>query len=105
MTLIRTIVVLVTIAGATAVGIAGASWGDPKVAGMLVLGVVPVMWGAVRLLKRSIGRDIWRFDAPYPYRWMSNDIDEQIERQTRQNDQVKRSGATVPDAWERPAAA
>ena len=105
MTLIRAIVILVTIVGALAVGIAGASWGGPKLSGVLVLGVVPVMWGALRLLERRMDRDIWQFDAPYPYRWMLEDTDEQVERHSRQTDQMKRSGASVLDAWERPAAA
>jgi hypothetical protein len=105
MTLIRTIVVLVGIGGALALGIAGASWGGPKLSGVLVLGVVPAMWGALHLLERGIGRDIWHFDAPYPYRWMLEDIDEQVELHSRQTNHVKQSEAFISDAWERPVAA
>jgi hypothetical protein len=105
MTLIRTIVVLVSVGGALAVGIAGASWGGPKLSGVLVLGLVPVVWGALHLLDRSRGRDIWHFDAPYVYRWMVEDIDEQVELHSRQTNHVKRSEASVLDAWERPVTA
>jgi hypothetical protein len=88
-TLIRTIVILV---GALALGIAGVSWGGPTLLGVLVLGVVPMMWGALHLLERSIGRDIWQCDAPYPYRWMSEETDEQVELHSQQPDQAKRPG-------------
>jgi hypothetical protein len=105
MMLIRAIVVLVSIGGALAVGIAGASGGGPKLSGLLVLGVVPVMLGALHLLERSMGRDIWHFDAPYPYWWMLEDSDEQVELHSRQTDQLKRSEAFVLDAWDRPLTA
>ena len=105
MTLIRAIVILVTIVGALAVGIAGASSGGPKLSGVLVLGVVPVMWRALRLLERRMGRDIWQFDNPYPYRWMLEETDEQVELHSRHTDPVKRPWASVLDASVRPAAA
>jgi len=105
MTLIRAIVVLVTIVGALAVGIAGASWGGPTLSGVLVLSVVPVMWGVLHVLERSLGRDIWQFDAPYPYRWMLEHTDVRVELYSRQTDQVKGSEPSVLDTWERPAAA
>jgi hypothetical protein len=47
----------------------------------------------------------WQFDAPYPYRWMLEDIDEQVELHSRQTDHVKRSEAFVLDAWDRPLTA
>ena len=105
MTLVRTVVVLVSIGGALAVGITGEAWGGQKPSGVLVLGAVPLMWGALHLLERSMGRDIWQFDAPYPYRWMLEDIDEQVELHSRQTDHVKRSDAFVLDAWDRPLTA
>jgi hypothetical protein len=63
------------------------------------------MWGALYLLERSMDRDIWRFDAPYPCRSMLEDIDEQVEIHSRQTNHVKQAEASVLDAWERPVTA
>ena len=65
MTSIRAAVVLASIVGALAVG-AGASWGGPRLAGVLAISVVPIMWGVLHLVERIVGDDIWHFGAPYP---------------------------------------
>jgi hypothetical protein len=36
----------------------------------LVIGFVPAIWAASSVLERFAGRDMWKFAAPYPYRWM-----------------------------------
>jgi hypothetical protein len=43
---------------------------ESRVAGWLAVGLVPVMWMVSRLLERAMGRKIWQYTAPYPYRWM-----------------------------------
>jgi hypothetical protein len=37
---------------------------------------VPVMWAIMYLLERVLGREIWQYSAPYPYRWMEDDDDD-----------------------------
>ena len=41
-----------------------------RLAGWLAIGLVPVMWTLLYLTERMIGREIWHYTAPYPYRWM-----------------------------------
>ncbi len=36
----------------------------------LIVGFVPAVLIAARVLERLRGRHIWHFTAPYPYRWM-----------------------------------
>ena len=38
--------------------------------GWLALGLVPVLWTLLYMTERVIGRDIWHYTAPYPYRSM-----------------------------------
>ena len=38
--------------------------------GWLAIGVVPVLWALLYLTERVIGREIWHYTAPYPYRRM-----------------------------------
>ena len=103
MTSIRTIVVLASIVGALAAGVLGAYLGDSRLLVALVAGVMAMLWGLLHLVEESIGRDIWRFEAPYPYRSMLNQT-EQIHLGARPGAE-KASGAPFQDALESPAAA
>ena len=38
--------------------------------GWLAIGSVPVLWTLLYLTERLIGREIWHYTAPYPYRRM-----------------------------------
>ena len=104
MTSIRAIVVLATIVGALAAGVLGASLGDSRLLVVLVAGVMAMLWGLLHLVEESIGRDIWHFEAPYPYRSMRNQT-EHIHVRHRQLGDGKESGAPFQDALESAAAA
>jgi hypothetical protein len=103
MTSIWTIVVLGSIVGALAAGVLGASLGDSRLLAVLVVGVMAMLWGLAHLVERSIGHDIWHFEAPYPYRSMLNQT-EQIHVRARQR-AGKECGAPFQDALDSPAAA
>jgi hypothetical protein len=65
--------VLTTVVLAIALGvIAGTSESRLLTRGLVVV-FVPAIWAVSRLLERLRGRDIWRFMAPYPYRWMRDE--------------------------------
>lgn len=104
MTSIRAIVVLATIVGALAASVLGASLGDSRLLVVLVAGVMAMLWGLLHLVEHSVGRDIWHFEAPYPYRSMLNQT-EQIHVRARQLSDGKESGALFQGALESAAAA
>jgi hypothetical protein len=68
---IQALVVFIGLTIALTVGIlAGTLEVGARVAGLLAIGLLPVMWALLYLTERVIGREIWRYTAPYPYRWM-----------------------------------
>jgi hypothetical protein len=68
---IQALVVFVGVAIALALGITTAAWGASlRVAGWIAIGFVPIMWALLHLIERLMGREIWRYSAPYPYRRM-----------------------------------
>lgn len=69
----RTALVLGTLGLAMVVGMIAAASGSRTIMAAVVAGLVPAVWGLSRVIERALGRDMWRFDAPYPYRWMSDD--------------------------------
>ena len=64
-------VVAVGIAIALAIG-AAASVLDVGARGVATIAtaMVPVMWMLLHMTERIIGREIWQYTAPYPYRSM-----------------------------------
>ena len=68
---IQTLVVFIGVMAALGAGfITAASGASLRIAGFVALGFVPLMWALTHLIERLIGRDIWQYSAPYPYRWM-----------------------------------
>lgn len=68
---IQTLVVFVGVAITLVLGITTAVWGASlRAAGWIAIGFVPITWALLHLIERLIGREIWRYSAPYPYRWM-----------------------------------
>ena len=66
---IQTLVVFVGVAIALVLGITTAAWGASlRAAGWIAIGCVPIMWALLHLIERLIGRAIWHYSAPYPYR-------------------------------------
>jgi hypothetical protein len=61
---IQTLVLFAGVAVALAVGIITAAWGL-RVVGWISIGLIPVTWAAIKLLERSLGREIWRYSKPY----------------------------------------
>ena len=68
---IQVLIVFAGLSIALSVGVlAGMSeLSGPRV-GWLAIGVVPVLWAFLYLTERVIGREIWHYTAPYPYRRM-----------------------------------
>ncbi len=65
---IQALVVFIGLTIALTVGIlAGTSEVGARVAGLLAIGLLPVMWALLYLTERMIGREIWHYTAPYPY--------------------------------------
>jgi hypothetical protein len=68
---IQTLVLFIGVASALGVGLlTAASGASLRSAGLIALGFVPLMWAVTFVIERIIGRDIWDYAAPYPYRWM-----------------------------------
>ena len=68
---IQSFVVFIGIAAALGVGlIASAAGVSGTTAGLIALGFVPLMWALTHTIERVVGRDIWHYAAPYPYRGM-----------------------------------
>jgi hypothetical protein len=68
---IQALVVFVGLTIALMVGFfAGTLEVGARFAGWLAVGLVPVMWTLLYLAERVMGREIWHYTAPYPYRWM-----------------------------------
>jgi hypothetical protein len=68
---IQTLVLFVGVAAALGVSyLAAASGASMRTAGLIAVGFVPLLWALGHLIERVIGRGIWDFAAPYPYRWM-----------------------------------
>src|SRR5690349_7389389 len=66
----RAVFVLTTIGTALALGVFAATSGSRLLIGALVIAFVLGLGGLSHLLERLIGRGLWHFRAPYPYRWM-----------------------------------
>jgi hypothetical protein len=68
---IQTLVVVIGVASALGVGVLTAASGmSLRSAGLIAVGLAPLMWAVTYVIERIIGRDIWDYAAPYPYRWM-----------------------------------
>ena len=68
---IQVLVVFAGLSIALSVGVlAGMLELSAPLVGWLAIGSVPVMWTLLYLTERVIGRDIWHYTAPYPYRSM-----------------------------------
>jgi hypothetical protein len=68
---IQTLVLFIGVASALGVGLlTAASGASLRSAGLIALGFVPLLWILNYLIERLIGREIWHYAAPYPYRWM-----------------------------------
>jgi len=64
---VQGLVVFGGVVAALVLGLAGAvSASTTTIAGWLAIGFVPAMWGALRVIERSIGHEIWHYTAPYP---------------------------------------
>jgi hypothetical protein len=68
---IQTLVLFIGVASALGVGLlTAASGASLRSAGLIAVGFVPFMWAVTYVIERIIGRDIWDYAAPYPYRSM-----------------------------------
>ena len=68
---IQTLVVFGGIALALGVGVLTPIWvTSMRTAALISLGLIALMGPALWLIERLLGRDIWHYHAPYPYRWM-----------------------------------
>jgi hypothetical protein len=68
---IQTLVVFTGVTIALALGITTVALGASlRVAGWMAIGLVPFMWALLHLIERLLGREIWHYTAPYPYRRM-----------------------------------
>jgi hypothetical protein len=66
---IQTLVLFVGVAAALGVSyLAAASGASMRTAGLIAVGFVPLLWALGHLIERVVGRGIWDFAAPYPYR-------------------------------------
>jgi len=66
---IQVLVVFAGLSIALSVGVlAGMLELSAPLVGWLAIGLVPVLWTLVHLTERVIGREIWHYTAPYPYR-------------------------------------
>jgi hypothetical protein len=72
----RAAFVVTIVALALVLGIIAAASDGRLLIRALVIGVVPAIWGISHVLERLTGRDMWRFTAPYPYRWMREQDDD-----------------------------
>ena len=68
---VQVLVVVVGFTIAVSVGIFAGMWevGTPLMV-WLVIGMVPVLWALLYATEQLIGREIWHYTAPYPYRGM-----------------------------------
>jgi hypothetical protein len=66
----RTTFVLTTIVLALALGVIAGISESRVLTRTLIIGFVPAIWVASRMVERLTGRDMWHFTAPYPYPWM-----------------------------------
>ena len=68
---IQVLVVFIGLIIALSVGVlAGMLEVGAPVVGWLAIVLVPVLWTLLYVIERVIGRGIWHYTAPYPYRWM-----------------------------------
>jgi hypothetical protein len=68
---VQALIVFAGLATALTVGIvAGVLEFESRLVGWLAIALVPVMWMISHLIEWAIGRKIWEYTAPYPYRWM-----------------------------------
>jgi hypothetical protein len=68
---IQSFVVFIGVAAALGVGVlTSASGASGTTAGLIVVGFVALMWALTHTIERLIGRHIWHYSAPYPYRGM-----------------------------------
>lgn len=65
----RAFFVLTTVILALALGGAASHWVTPALALVLVIGFAAAVWASSHAVDWMVGRDIWNFSAPYPYRW------------------------------------
>ena len=65
----RAFFVFTTVILALALGVV-AHWAAPALAPALAIGFGAAVWAIAHALERMLGRGIWHFSAPYPYRSM-----------------------------------
>ena len=66
---IQALVVFIALTIALIVGVlAGTLEVGVGLAGWLAVGLLPLIWALLYVTERVIGRDIWHYTAPYPYR-------------------------------------
>ena len=66
----RAVFVLTAVVFALALGVVSGASESRLLIRALIIGVVPVIWALSHVVERLMGRDMWHFSAPYPYRWM-----------------------------------
>jgi hypothetical protein len=68
---IQTIVVFIGLAIAlSGAVIAGSSAQGAPLAGWLAIGLLTIIWALLAVVERVMGRKVWHYTAPYPYRRM-----------------------------------
>ena len=81
---IQTLVVVIGVASALGIGLfTAASAVSLKTAGLIAIGFVPLMWAVTHVIERIIGRDVWDYAAPYPYRWMDVTLTDKTSAETK----------------------
>ena len=66
----RALFVLTAVVFALALGVVAGASESRLLMRALIVGVVPALWVLSHVVERLMGRDMWHFSAPYPYRWM-----------------------------------
>jgi hypothetical protein len=84
---IQSLVVVIGVAAALGVGLITSTVGaSGTTAGLIAVGFMPLMWALTHAIERLIGRDIWHYSAPYPYRGMEAALIDVKPSETNESD-------------------
>jgi hypothetical protein len=92
----RALFVLTTVILALALGGVASHWVTPALAPLLVIGFGAAVWASSHLVDRIAGHDVWDFSAPYPYRWVREDLVHDVP--PRERDDTEHAARHLPPA-------